>query len=353
VNHNVKQDVKQELDIAAGGANGQAGSAPRQPHGAARSAWQWLLALLVAAVWPLLSGDVFYIHMGVMVAITAVAVVGLVMIYRVGQLSFCHAAFVGIGAYAGAICSTRFGLPFLASMAVAVAGVGVVAAALGWLILRTRGVYFVLITFAFGQVLGLMFLDLEPITGGAVGLSGIPAPSFQGFTFDTPFRYYYLALAALTITVLFARRVLASNTGHAFDAISNNMRLAESSGIATYAHQILAFAIGSGLAAASGVLSAHYTRFVTPGSYETSFMVSLIVMLVLGGRTSVAGAVAGSIFLVPLAEILRDTKELENIIYGLVVLVVLRFIPGGIVSIPARLKSLLIAPKRIPKKDDA
>ncbi|MGI4813745.1 MAG: branched-chain amino acid ABC transporter permease [Janthinobacterium lividum] len=326
-------------------------SVPKRPHGALKANWGWLLALLLAAVWPLVSGDVFYIHMGVMVAITAVAVVGLVMIYRVGQLSFCHAAFVGIGAYAGAIFSTRFGLPFLASMAVAVLGVGVVAAALGWLILRTRGVYFVLITFAFGQVLGLMFLDLEPITGGAVGLSGIPAPSFAGFAFDTPFRYYYLALAALAITVLFVRRVLSSNIGHAFDAIANNMRLAESSGIATYAHQVLAFAIGSGLAAASGVLSAHYTRFVTPGSYETSFMVSLIVMLVLGGRTSVAGAVAGAIFLVPLAEILRDTKELENIIYGLVVLGVLRFIPGGIVSVPARLKSLLVWRKHTPEKE--
>jgi branched-chain amino acid transport system permease protein len=184
-----------------------------------------------------------------------------------------------------------------------------------------------------------MFLDLQTITGGAVGLSGVPAPSFFGFKFQTPFSYYYLALAFCAAVVVFANRLLSSGTGRAFDAINSNLRLAEASGVPTLRYQILAFTIGSALAALSGVLSAHYTKFVTPGSYETAFMVTLIVMVVLGGRGSVAGAVIGAAFIVPLTDVLRDTKEWENIIYGLIVLLTLRFVPDGLSSIPRRVRA--------------
>lgn len=312
-------------------------SSPRfQPRLAA-----WLAALLVALVAPLFAPDSFYLHTGVTVAVTAIAVIGLMLIYRVGQLSMGHAALVGVGAYTSAILTTRLGLPFLASMVLSVAAVALCAVVLGWLILRIRGVYFVLITFAVGQVLGLMFLDLQTLTGGAVGLSGVPPPSFLGLRFQTPFAYYYLALACCAAVVVFASRLLASDTGRAFDAINSNLRLAEASGVPTLRFQILAFTIGSALAALSGVLSAHYTKFVTPGSYETAFMVSLIVMVVLGGRGSVAGAVIGAAFIVPLTDLLRDTKEWENIIYGLIVLLTLRFVPDGLSSLPRRARALL------------
>ncbi|MER1966477.1 branched-chain amino acid ABC transporter permease [Castellaniella sp. GW247-6E4] len=301
----------------------------------------WLVAFAAALLLPVVSKEAFYIHTGVITATSAIAVIGLMLIYRVGQLSFCHAAVVGLGAYTGALFSTRWGFPAPLSMITAMAIVGLATSLLGWIILRTRGVYFVLITFATGQVLGLMFLDLESITGGAVGLSGVPAPSMLGFNFDTPFSYYYLALAMLALAIAFATRILESDIGHAFDAVSSNVALAESSGIATLSYQILAFVIGSMLAAGSGVIAAHYTRFVTPGSYEITFMVNLIVMLVLGGRTSVTGAVVGALFVGPLMEILRDMKEMENIIYGVIVLLVLRFVPGGITSIPGRVVASL------------
>lgn len=301
----------------------------------------WLAVFVLAVLLPVFGRDSFYMHTAVMVAITSIAVVGLMLIYKVGQLSMAHAALVGLGAYGSAILNTRFGLPFWWTLLASVAITALCAAVLGWLILRIRGVYFVLITFAFGQVLGLMFLDLQPITGGAVGLSGVGAPDLFGFKVQTPFAYYYLALFFCALTLVFALRLLASDAGRAFDAISSNLRLAEASGIATLRYQILAFTIGSALAAMSGVLAAHYARFVTPGTYETSFIVSLIVMLVLGGRGSVAGAVAGTAFVVPLAELLRETRQLEQIIYGLIVLLTLRFVPDGLASVPARAARLM------------
>ncbi len=326
-----------------------AGSIPAAPP-PKRKAVPWLIALALAIILPFLAKDSFYMHTAVMVAISAIAAVGLMMIARVGQLSFCHAAFTGIGAYGSAILASKAGMPVAISLVLAIVVVSLIAAALGWLILRIRGVYFVLITFAFGQLLGLMFLDAEPLTGGAVGLSGVPSFALFGHKLNTPFAYYYLALACLGLAVFIASRILASDIGRAFDSIAANIRLAESSGIATLNYQILAFTIGSALAALSGALSAHYTQFVTPGSYETSFMVSLIVMLVLGGRKSVAGAVLGAAFIVPLAEVLRDMDEFENIVYGLVVLATLRFVPGGLVSIPGRLRSVFT---RTSKKDKA
>lgn len=297
-----------------------------------------IIILGLALLFPFLAKDTYHLHTAVIIINTAIAIIGLMIISRVGQLSFCHAAFAGIGAYGSAIFSSKLGIPPYASLFIALAIVILLSACLGWLILRIRGVYFVLITFAFGQLLGLLFIDLEPITGGAVGLSGIPIFSILGLNFDTPFSYFYFSLFCLLLVIGFVTRLLNSNIGRAFDSISNNVKLAESSGIATHRKQILAFTIGSALAALSGVLSALYTQFVTPGSYENSFMVSLIVMLVLGGRQSIAGAIIGAAFIIPLAEILRDMNEFENILYGVVVLLTLRFVPGGLSSIPERLR---------------
>lgn len=319
-------------------------------HSQLRRTAAWIAVVVAALLLPLLAGESIYLHTAVTIAITAIATIGMMIIYKVGQLSMVHAAFVGVGAYTSAVLSMRLGVPFLVGLAVSVAGVALAAALLGWLILRIRGVYFVLITFAVGQMIGLLFLDLESITGGAVGLPNVPPASLFGMKAQTPIAYYYLALAFCALTALLGTRLLASDTGRAWSSISSNLRLAESSGIPTMRYQILAFSIGSALAALAGALSAHYTRFVSPASYDMTLIVSLVVMLVLGGRNSVVGALTGTVFVVPLAEVLRDARDMQNIIYGLVVLLALWLFPEGLIGIPARIARLLSFRKAAPAK---
>jgi branched-subunit amino acid ABC-type transport system permease component len=307
----------------------------------------WLVAAAAIALVPMLTRSPFLSHLGVMAALSAIAVIGLTIISRVGQLSLCHAGFIGVGAYTSAIVTKTFDAPVFVGVLCACAGAALVAAILGYFVLKTRGVYFVLITFTFGQVVGLLFLDLDWLTGGAAGIRGISAPSLFGASIDTALSFYPLALAALILVVIFAYRLLGSSIGRAFDSIASNLQLAESSGIPTFAYQNLAFVIGSVLAALTGALMAHYVRFVSPTSYEYDLTVTLIVMMVLGGRGSVAGAVIGAVFLTLLSDALRDTQQLQNVLYGAAILVVLRFAPDGVVSLPIRLTSRLrLAPRQ-------
>jgi branched-subunit amino acid ABC-type transport system permease component len=298
--------------------------------------WGWLIAAGLVALAPIALGSPFLSHLGVVAALTAIAVIGLAIISRVGQLSLCHAAFIGIGAYGSAIITKTYGAPVVVGIVGGCAVAAVLAAVLGYFVLKTRGVYFVLITFTFGQVLGLLFLDLDGVTGGAGGIPSLDAPTLFGVAMDNAVRFYPLALAALLLVVLFTHRLVGSSVGRAFDSIASNMQLAESSGIPTLAYQNLAFVVGSVLAALSGALMAHYIRFVSPTSYEYDLTVTLIVMMVLGGRGSIVGAVIGAVFLTLLSETLRDTQQLQNILYGAAILLVLRFAPDGVVSIPRR-----------------
>lgn len=295
-------------------------------------------SVVVLACLPLLTQNAFYLHTGVMIFIQAIAVIGLLIIARVGQLSLCQGAFMGLGAYASALISMDLHLPVLVAMMIAVIFTGIIAAVLGTLILRARGVYFVLITFAFGQVVNLLFLDLQSITAGAVGITRIPSPGLFGFSFDSPGRYYQLSLFFLLLCILFATRLLRSPIGRAFDSISVNLRLANASGIDGQRYQSQAFIVGSMLAGLSGALMGHYIKFIAPGTFEFSLSVTLIVMLVIGGRLTVIGAILGAAFLTPLPELLRGAPQLQNVIYGLVLIIALRFLPDGIISLPDRLK---------------
>jgi branched-subunit amino acid ABC-type transport system permease component len=302
---------------------------------------RWLILAAAVALVPIVARSPFLSHLGVMAALSAIAVVGLTIISRVGQLSLCHAGFIGVGAYTSAIVTKAFDTSAFVGIVCACVVVALLSATLGYFVLKTRGVYFVLITFTFGQVVGLLFLDLDWLTGGAAGIPGIAAPSLFGASIDAALGFYPLALAALILVVIFAYRLLGSSIGRAFDSIASNLPLAESSGIPTFAYQNLAFVIGSVLAALSGALMAHYVRFVSPTSYEYDLTVTLIVMMVLGGRGSVAGAVIGTVFVTLLSDALRDTQQLQNVLYGVAILVMLRFAPDGIVSIPPRLTSRL------------
>lgn len=299
------------------------------------------LALLALAVLvPFVTGSTFHLHIAIMVCLAIIATTGLAVIARVGQLSLCHGAFVGLGAYTSVITVMRLDLPFVLGPVAAVVVTGSVAALIGTPLLRLRGVYFVLITFALNELFRLVMLEFPSVSGGSSGIPSIPPASFGALVLDGKSAFYIFALvlvaAVMGILVLIDRGLI----GHRFAAVEENLLLAESSGIATSRTQALAFVIGSSIAGFAGALMAHYIGFVSPETFGFQLSVSYIIMLVVGGRLALWGPVVGALFLTPLPEVLRGAMEYQHVLYGVALIAILQFLPGGLVSLPGAIARL-------------
>jgi branched-chain amino acid transport system permease protein len=295
------------------------------------------LAVLAAVLLPWLAPNQFYIHLGTIGCFNLILVLGLAIISRAGQLSMGHAGFALVGGYVSALLSMRAGWPPLLGVLAAGCVAGAIAALLGWIILRLRGVYFVLVAFSFGQIAVLLALDLSDITGGANGLVGVPPLSVFGHALTAKPDFYPFALACALATVAFVWVLYRSPFGDMMAATAENQRLTESSGVDTHLTQVIAFTIGSGIAGVAGALSVHYFQFISPDSFTFWESVSYLTMLVVGGRAGVLGPVIGVVVLTPLPEMLRATQGLQHIIYGAVLVLCLLFVPDGLASLSRRL----------------
>ncbi len=313
-----------------------ASASPAAPGGPWKA---WIPALLALFATPLLlAGNPFYVHLAVLICINIVFVNGLSVISRTGQLSFCHAAFMGMGAFTAVICTTRLHMPFLVSVLAGV-GLSVLAAwLLGAVILRLQGVYFVLVTFCFGELFRLVLLEGGSLTGGANGIANIPPANIFGIALDTKLSFYALAAASAFASIVLLIALFKTPRGHALDAVGDNPDLAEASGIGIQGTQMFAFLLGSGLAGFAGALLAHYLGFVSPESFSQHVSVAAIIMLVIGGRGSVVGPILGALIMTPLPELFRSAIETQNILYGITLILVLKFLPMGLVGIGARLR---------------
>lgn len=294
------------------------------------------LVIALALVVPLLLPSNFYLHIANMVLLNAMIVLGLWMIFSVGQLSLCHAAFAGFGGYASALLALRLGLPPLLSIPLAAIMAGALAWGVGKIILRLRGVFFVLVTFLLGQIFTLVTLNWASLTNGANGLYNIPPLKIFGLASTSRFEMYYMALVVLLAAVWFARRIELSDLGRIFRSIHDDAALSESIAVDVSKFQVIAFVGGSMIAAVGGALYTHYIRFIAPDSYTFHFGVVMITMLVVGGRKFVYGAVLGALFLTPLPELLRSLDGLQHIVYGLILIAVLLFMPNGILGFVAK-----------------
>lgn len=315
--------------LAASGHDGPRLTARR------RLLWGVAIAVLLAAalILPQFTTNQYYLHLANLMLLNSIFAVSLGLIASVGQISLGHAAFVAAGAYISALAALSFKLPPIFGIVLAGLVTGLAAVLLGKVLLRLRGVYFVLVTFLAGQVFTLVVLNWESVTHGANGLLGIPAISILGFPLSTRLRFYYFALAAFIIVLTFVWALMRSQYGRAFRSIAENVRLAESSGIDVSYYQIVAFALGSGFAGAAGATMVHYIRFLSPDSFTFNDSIAYITMLVVGGRQTMIGGVLGALFLTPLPEFLRGFVGAQNIIYGVILLGILLFLPNGLISI--------------------
>ena len=243
-----------------------------------------------------------------------------------GMLAMANGAFMGIGAYTSALLTMSAGMPFPVALAGGMAAPALVAWVIGKPTLRLSGVYLAMATLAFGEVVRVVVLNTEQWTGGALGLNGIPQST----------QWWHVALAvALTLAVL--ARLRRSKVGRAFEAIKEDETAAGLMGIDVNAHKMLAFVLGAVVAGLAGVLNAHLTFFIGPNEYGFDRGVEILTMTILGGINGLTGPVVGALILTLLPELLRGFKDFRLVVNGLILVVIVLFLPKGLWD-PARLR---------------
>jgi branched-chain amino acid transport system permease protein len=252
-----------------------------------------------------------------------------------GQINFGQAAFYGLGAYATAI-ATKSGLPWIVTPVLSVAIALVASLVLGLPTLRLRTYYLAMTTIGFGEIVRLIIVYWEPVTGGTSGLRAIPPISLFGISPHGLIQHYYLLLAVLALGTLVAIRIRHSSLGRAMIATKNSEIAAEQSGVDTTRTKLTAFMIGAVYAGLAGCLYASSIRFVSPDSFSGVQAVLLMTMLIVGGMGSIAGAIAGAFALTFLPEMLRFLGQWYLVLYGLGVIAVIALMPGGIASMTPR-----------------
>ena len=294
-----------------------------------------LLLAALAAAFPLLVQDQYLLHIGVMVLIYAVLASSLnLTVGYIGEFSLGHTAFLGLGAYAAALLSSDFGWPLWATIPMAGLIAAIAGALIGAITLRLQGPYFVIITLAFAEVLRIIANNWVAVTNGPMGVAGIAQPHFMAglAALDIKRSYYYLALLIAMLALYLIYRFVYSSQGRAAVTVRENRSVAQSVGIWPFAYAMKAFVLGAFLAGLAGGFYAHYITFVGTDVFQFSFMVSMIIMVLLGGKGTLVGPVIGALVVTLLNEYLREAQELRMSIFGLIVMAVVLFLPRGLMG---------------------
>lgn len=287
----------------------------------------WSLGICV----PLFIRDPFFLHVCNLIFVGSVLALSWSILARTGYVSFAHNAFIGIGAYTSVYLVMQLDLPYWVGLLAAGGMAGVFALVLGVIILRLQGIFFVLSTFCFAQIMLRVFRLAAPITGGANGITDIPPPIFPLVgTVQSHGQFYVLFYIFATLVVIFTVRVFNSSTGRKFKAIGEDIFTAESMGIYTTREKILAFIFSSAIAGLSGSIYAHYSRFISDTTFAMAKSIEVVIYSVVGGMGTIVGPIIGAGVMIPIPEFLRGFVAYQIALYGLILILILRFFPAGI-----------------------
>jgi branched-chain amino acid transport system permease protein len=298
-----------------------------------------ILLYVFLFILPLLITSDYQKHILIMGGIYVILVASLnLLIGYVGEISLGHTAFFGIGAYTSGIFFLRMGIPFWLGLPAA----GIVAGIFGFLIgyptLRTRGPYFVIVSLAFSEILRLICSNWISLTNGPMGLKNIQPPSIHlgnliHYEFSSKNSYYYLILVLVSLTLYICYRYVNSRFGRACMAIRENEALASSVGISAAKWGIITFVLSTFLAGLAGSFYAHYVLFISPDLFGFSFTTSMLLMLIIGGKGTMAGPVLGAVLFTIIPEYLRVAEIYRLSIFGLLLMVAVIFMPRGMIQL--------------------
>jgi branched-chain amino acid transport system permease protein len=298
----------------------------------------------VLALFPL-SGSTFYTEMLGKVMIMAIFAMSLdLLVGYTGLASFGHAAYFGIAAYAAALLSPKYEAASLwLTLPVAVLAAAFAAFVIGLFVLRTKGLYFIMVTLAFAQMVYFVFHDTK-LGGGSDGLylNFKPEAKIVGkalFDLGDARHFYYVVLVLMVVVYLFLRRVLRSPFGHALVGIKANEHRMESLGFPVFRYKLASFTLAGGLGGLAGYLSACQYGFVNPEILAWHQSGNVLLMVILGGLGHLYGGVAGAFVFVLLQEILSSFTKHWQLLMGAIIVAIVLFLPGGLASLAHRLRN--------------
>jgi branched-chain amino acid transport system permease protein len=299
-----------------------------------------LAMLIVFALLPLFLKS-YGIYLMTLLCVYLMAAFGLNLIVGyAGQMSIGQAAFYGIGAYIAGILMTKFGVSFWLVLPIAAVACFVVGLALGFPALRVQHHYLAFATLGFNVLVFLIMRNEEQLTGGTFGISNIPRPTLFGLSLDGSLAFFYFCLASVILLALVMGWILRSPWGRAFAALRDNPIRAESTGVNITAYTLLAFAIGAACAGIGGVYLAALVNFIEPGQFNLSVSLMMLLAVIVGGSGRFFGPVLGSVVVVLLPEWLRFLQDWYLAIFGFAIILLMVYLPGGLLSLGDRFKSV-------------
>ncbi len=302
----------------------------------------WIFFLLALAFLPFIVHSNYVITVMLMVAIFGVLSIGMgLLLGQAGMFSLAHPTWFGMGAYIAAILSVRGLTSPLLAILIAALCVAVLSWLIGAPVLRLRGFYLANATFAMIVIAQIAAGQLSKLTGGHEGLLGIPPLTIGGFVFKKDLHFYYLCWALCIGCFWFCSNLMDSRLGRAIRSFHDNEQASSSLGVNIPRYKLQIFVLTAVMASLSGSLFCFYLRFVTPESFGFPLLVELIMMVIIGGIESIRGALLGSFMVLWLTEIIHAylgkilpvmTGEVDAIFFGLLIILVLIFMPRGLIG---------------------
>ena len=295
----------------------------------------WLLPL-IALVVPIFLNEYYQYVINLILVYVLVGTGFNIVVGNLGQLAFSNVAFFGIGAYSSAILTTQLGMPWWLTVIPA----GLVGAVAGCLasIPALRGVrlfYLAIMTLAFGELMRWSYIRTPSLTGGSMGMAVPPANVF-GWVLDSEWQKFYVFLFIVVVVVVATNRILESRIGRAFLAIKNNERAAAAMAVPTGRYFLLAFALSGFIVGVGGAMYAVLVGHLSPEEFDLVEVILQFAVIMVGGLGSLMGSVLGAILITATPEMFRDWPGFQELMFGVVIVIVILFLPRGLASLLAK-----------------
>lgn len=257
-----------------------------------------------------------------------------------GEMSFAHVVMMGVGAYASSLLSKNFGFSPWLTMPIGAMTAALVAYILSFPLFRMKGFYFVIGSFAAGEVIRLSWQAFRPIFGGSRGVTVIPPLDLLGIDLSDPVLFYYFAFAIMIICLFIMYRLEHSRYGLTLNSVHWNDLLISSVGVDPRHYRTQAFVVGCFFAGVAGTLHAHYFTAINPRDFSLTIMLAVLVWALVGGLGSFKGPIIGVVILSAADLYLREFEQFRPGIYGVILILTTLFLPDGLQSLPEKLKSM-------------
>lgn len=291
-----------------------------------------IVAVVLMVIWLIvpLYGSRSVVDMLVWTALYTIAGLGVsFLLGQCGIVSLAQSVFFGIGAYASAYCTTQLG--WIAPSGF-VAGIGVnalIAFVVGWPVLRLSGYFLALATLALAIIGHVMFLEQDWLTGGTLGIGGIPPLSLFGFSLNSPQRFYYLVWPVAIFVLWMHHNLLHARTGFAIRAMRDGPAAAQVLGIDTHVLKVKMFLLSAVLGSLAGSLFAHYVTFVSVDSFGVDRAINFLLLAVLGGAKTIFGTILGAAFIAVMPNVLSRFGDIHGVLFAACLILAVIFLPDG------------------------